>query len=1092
MLPDRDGRVWVATTRRGLLGYRDGNVYSLSQLDLPGRAVSALTRDSAGNLWFGCGRAMVMAAGDAIWEAMLNTNRSLAYTVFGEADGLRPPDFSDNFQPSSVVDEIGQLWFPLARGAAAIRPRELVLRKRPPPLIVERLSYVPGGTNRPVVVDLTEARMLPVLPAGSRHIQFECALLDFFAPGEQRFSYRIGHVSQEWQTTGAENTFTFYELAAGDYSLYLKGIGSDRVSSPVVFQGFRIEEIFWKTDWFRWLTGVILVTLTGGVTWWVTERRNRFRRERAEANRRFAELQTRLTLVLENTSDFMAFVDTDGKLLYLNDAGCRMVGLPGPPDPGKQEASILYPSWVNEKMTKEWLPFARQHKVWSGESALQHRDGHLVPVSQVIIAHLDPFGKLDFSSTIIRDITAAKRDAVIRESLRELASALTAGLKPIDLGRTVALQCRKIFQHDAFFLALIDQTGSIYQNTYAEDRAASALAPEPVSLGFGRISPTLRRVLNGEQILINRIPNRPEDGTGLQPFGLLERRSESLLFAPIRWEGRCVGVVSVQSYTPQRYSESDLNLLQTFADQCGAAVARLEVEESLRANEERLRLAIEAANMGSWEVDFDLRRLVATEQAERIYGYPLGTMGPDPKRLTERIPPDEWENVSRKMTAFFDGRLESIECTHRIRMPDGTERWVEVKGRLHRGAGNKDVRALGITADITNRKQAELERARLESNLRHSQKMQALGTMAGGIAHDFNNILTGILGYTDLARMRLPKNHRAAECLAEVGKGANRAKQVVSQILTFSRRGEPQRNVMRLWPCVAEALRLLRSSLPATIEFKTGSATAENDYVMADPTQIHQVIMNLGTNAGHAMRERGGVLEVREDLVEMETEWDAQNGRMPPGRYVRLSVRDTGTGMAAETLERIFEPFFTTKGPGEGTGLGLAVVHGIVQSHEGAIQVSSRVGEGTVFRLFFPRVAPIPANPPASKQTRSGKGQRILMVDDEEPILHATSEMLRQNGYQVEGFSDPRQALDFLHSGKAKFDLFFIDSTMPGMTGTEFVRAARQRWPEVPVILSSGSQPETAEPAEASLLLEKPYSFRQLAEVIHQTLNGSK
>ena len=393
------------------------------------------------------------------------------------------------------------------------------------------------------------------------------------------------------------------------------------------------------------------------------------------------------------------------------------------------------------------------------------------------------------------------------------------------------------------------------------------------------------------------------------------------------------------------------------------------------------------------------------------------------------------------------------------------------------------------------RKQAEEARTRLETQLRQAQKMEAVGTLAGGIAHDFNNILTGILGNTELIRYDLPTDHPAQEFLNELLRATHRAKDLVAQILTFSRQKEQKRVVVQLWPIVREALKLLRASLPSTIEIRSQSCT-NCPAVLADPTQIHQVVMNLCTNAAHAMEEKGGRLDVALSVVNVDQEMAGADPQLHEGCYVRLSVCDTGHGMDTATLERIFDPFFTTKPPGQGTGLGLAVVHGIVRNHEGGITVYSQPGEGAAFHLYFPAVERESYDgqgdaPPVS----SGAGERLLFVDDEDIVAKVAARVLERLGYKVTACTDPKEALALFQQQPGDFELVITDYTMPGLTGTALSAELLKVRPEVPIILITGftSSLDDKKVREMGIrkLLIKPFSAAALAESVKTALDRS-
>ena len=390
-----------------------------------------------------------------------------------------------------------------------------------------------------------------------------------------------------------------------------------------------------------------------------------------------------------------------------------------------------------------------------------------------------------------------------------------------------------------------------------------------------------------------------------------------------------------------------------------------------------------------------------------------------------------------------------------------------------------------VVLDITERKQ-------LDEHFLQAQKMEALGQFSGGVAHDFNNILAAISGYAELAQMTLKDNPLVREHLGSVLQAKDRAADLVRQILTFSRQQPQERDLIRLQVVVAESLKLLRATIPSTIEFDT-SIAADAPTVLANANQIHQILMNLGTNAWHAMSDRAGRLQVTLEKFPVDAEYAATKPRLRPGDYVRISVSDTGCGMDQTTLRRIFEPFFTTKPPGEGTGLGLAVVHGIMDGPDGAVTVYSQPGEGTVFRLYFPaHDGEAAALVPADESAPRGHGERVLVVDDEEVLARLGQKTLAALGYVVEFATQPADALALVRADPQRFAVVLTDQTMPGMTGLLLASRLREIRPELPVILMTGyTLSLTAERVEAvgiCQLLLKPTSIHSLGTAVHAAL----
>jgi PAS domain S-box-containing protein len=396
--------------------------------------------------------------------------------------------------------------------------------------------------------------------------------------------------------------------------------------------------------------------------------------------------------------------------------------------------------------------------------------------------------------------------------------------------------------------------------------------------------------------------------------------------------------------------------------------------------------------------------------------------------------------------------------------------------------------------DITIRIEAEKEKVKYEEQLRQSHKMEAIGTLAGGIAHDFNNMLGIILGNTELAMDDVPEWNPARLNLEEVKTASLRAKDVVRQLLSFARKTEQERKPVKINPIVTGALKLLRSSIPTSIEIRSNSPK-ESQIVIADPTQINQIMINLCTNASHAMEEDGGVLEISLDSITLD-ESTAQSFELSPGRYVKLTVNDNGHGIDPEIKDRIFDPYFTTREVGKGSGMGLAVVHGIVMNHNGAITVDSDVGKGTIFNVFLPivRREPVPEIT-IDEDLPTGK-ERILFVDDEESIVNMGSQRLERLGYKVESTTSPLEALDLFRSKPDRFDLVITDLTMPKMTGDKLVKEILNIRPEMPITICTGFSEkmdgEKAREIGAAGYLEKPHDKRSLAKMVRKVLDGKK
>jgi len=386
----------------------------------------------------------------------------------------------------------------------------------------------------------------------------------------------------------------------------------------------------------------------------------------------------------------------------------------------------------------------------------------------------------------------------------------------------------------------------------------------------------------------------------------------------------------------------------------------------------------------------------------------------------------------------------------------------------------------------------EQRRQAMEDQLRQAQKMEALGTLAGGIAHDFNNILTAIHGYGELASLDAPPSGELRESIDEILKACSRARELVRRILLFSRQQQSSREVIPMEPVVEEALQLMRATLPRSVEIRTRVAP-HLPLVRADATQMHQVLMNLCTNAAYAMRDGGGVLSVELGAMDVGTEAVGLSAEVEPGRYLRLSVTDMGCGMSPEIRERLFEPFFTTKGQA-GTGLGLSVVHGIVRDHGGTIAVTSEPGEGTRFDIHLP-AAPEHAPDRAATLTREpgGANQHVMYVDDEPVLCHVMTRILTHLGYRCTAFTDAAAALHEFRTAPQDFDAVITDLQMPAMSGLDLARAVRGVRLDVAVAIASGLPPDhiaTDPDVESVAWIHKPPAIDDLAATLHRMVHG--
>lgn len=527
---------------------------------------------------------------------------------------------------------------------------------------------------------------------------------------------------------------------------------------------------------------------------------------------------------------------------------------------------------------------------------------------------------------------------------------------------------------------------------------------------------------------------------------------------------------------------------------------RQQAEKELRESEERFRFLAEKMADIIWTVNLNFQTTYVSPSIEKILGFT-----PEERKrqtLEEMITPDSLEKVQRMFLEEFrrdeagnDDPDRSVTVEVEYYRKDGSTVWLENKVKAMRDGSGRIEGIYGVSRDITDRKTAEKEKIKLQSQLQQVQKMESIGTLAGGIAHDFNNILGIIVGNTELAMDDIPEWHSARRNLKEILTSSIRARDIVKQILAFSRQSPQEKKPVRIIPIIKESLKLLRSSIPATIRIHQ-SISSESDTVLADPVQINQVLINLCINAVHAMGDKGGVLEVGLEDVELDSGDAIQYHDLPSGKYVRLTVSDTGHGIESILLKRIFDPYFTTKGVGKGSGMGLSVVHGIVKSHGGCVAVNSEPGKGTVFNVLFPCVEDKPEpEVEISIEIPRGKG-KILFVDDEKAIIDIMQPMIERLGYEVSVRTSSIEGLEAFRANPNRFDLVITDFTMPNMTGMELAKALFKLRSDIPVILCTGySEHINEDKAKRSgirAFVVKPVVLSEIASTIRKVLDNDK
>jgi len=648
-----------------------------------------------------------------------------------------------------------------------------------------------------------------------------------------------------------------------------------------------------------------------------------------------------------------------------------------------------------------------------------------------------------------------------------------------DNGTLVAIEgiCRDNTEHKTMEEAL----------RHSEDTARALLNASPEAAFLIELDGT---VITSNAVTAQRMGARIKDIVGKSIYQFLPRdvaesrkkRVEEVIRTgkPLRFEDRRSGMIVDQTVYPILNDQGDVFKVAVFARD---VTDRRRSQEALRESEEKFRDLVKMLPEAVFEADLEMNLNFANKRALALFGYTQQDVEKGVNGYDMLVPEDRKRALNNTERRLRGEKLEAVE--YQGVKKDGTTFPVLLHASpiVHNGVV-KGVR--GVIVDMS-------ERRRMENRLRQTQKMQAIGTLAGGVAHDFNNILTPVIIQTELALLNATDDGPLRNSLQEILEAGYRAKSLVKQILTFSREAETQRAALVVAPIVKEALKLLRSTLPTTIRIEK-QLEEETGNVLADPTQIHQILMNLCTNAAHAMRETGGVLKVGLSEIDVDGDEAQQHQSIDPGRYVRLTVADTGHGIDPSLKERIFEPFFTTKDRAEGTGMGLSVVHGIVKSYDGSISVESGVDQGSTFTILLPSVESTEQSVSIQDEDLPAGNEQVLVVDDEIAMVKALEAMLTQLGYTVVSRTSSMEALEEFKAASEDYDLVITDQTMPNMTGVELARALLQVRKDLPIILCTGFSDlvdeEKAKQEGIKEFILKPIIMKDMARAVRTLLDG--
>ena len=519
-------------------------------------------------------------------------------------------------------------------------------------------------------------------------------------------------------------------------------------------------------------------------------------------------------------------------------------------------------------------------------------------------------------------------------------------------------------------------------------------------------------------------------------------------------------------------------------------------ELMVRNSEERLQLALEGADLGLWDWNLMTGDAHYSDRFYTMLGYDVGEVATDSSLWRKLVHPDDLKRAKSEFVDCLSRSGSNWSIEYRLRKKYGGYRWITCHGKVVECDKNgKPVRAAGTHLDITESVEAAKEKVRLEAQLAQARKMEAIGTLAGGIAHDFNNILTAIMGFSELVRNDLEEGTRAKENMSKVLSAGNRAKDLVKNILAFSRKSNEHRSPIELQKLLRDVIALMRASLPSTVDIRL-TVDEKCGQIRADHNQIHQILMNLCTNSAQAMNETGGVLELSVESKELSITDVKSEPEVGPGPFLHVTIADNGPGIDSSIIDKIFDPYFTTKEVGKGSGMGLAIVKGIVRSHEGFVRVESEAGKGTLFHLYFPEIFETASEQDKIEGALEYGNETLLVIDDEQMIVDVNKMLFTQLGYKVVATTDAMEGLKLFTSGGNDFDLVITDQTMPKLTGEELAGKMLALQPDIPIILCTGYSERMSEVRCQEMgiakLVSKPVDTVYLSQLVRQVLDNKK
>ena len=786
----------------------------------------------------------------------------------------------------------------------------------------------------------------------------------------------------------------------------------------------------------------------------------------------------------DGSGDLIWTLDREGRFSFLNSAASRVLGYPVEELLGRR-FSDLRPVEAAAADAELFTRLLAGEALAGYEVRQPRRDGTVLTLALTALPLRGADGSVAGILIAARDLTGELRVRQREAALAGLGHRLSAASSPLEAARIIVGVAEELLGWDACSLDLYSPESDAIQSVLTMDTMEGRRVDVAHAYPGGPPGPMTRRVLSeGSQLILRETSELPE--AGLMPFGT-GRRSASLMFVPIRHGDRIAGVMSIQSYIPQAYDCSDLDLLETLADHCGGALERLRMEAALRESQAQLARTESFALVMTAHVSLDGRWLKVPPTLCTLLGTTeAALLGARVSAVTHPDHVAEDEAERRRLAA---GEVRSSDLEIRLLRRDGRPVWVYLNRSVVQDAAGTPLYLLTYLRDVTDRRI-------LEEQLRQAQKMEAVGQLAGGIAHDFNNLLTAIIGNGELLLREMEISDTRRLDLLEINRAAHRAATLTRQLLAFSRKQILQPRLLNLNQVVTELSTMLRRVIGEHVELRL-DLDPRLGLVLADPGQMEQVITNLAVNGRDAMSS-GGCLTIRTLTLDGShvPHTGPDEGELL-GPHVALSVSDTGVGMDDRTRARLFEPFFTTKELGRGTGLGLATVYGIVRQSGGHIRVHTRLNEGSTFTVYLPHAAGatyLEDDGPGPAEAPGGAGT-VLVVEDEEAVRTLASRVLRAKGYRVLEAASADLALAILGGNTDSIDLLLTDVVMPGMSGPALAQRLIGQHPSLRVLYMSGYAEEAIE-RQGSLpaggdLLDKPFTADQLARRVREAIAGS-